>query len=170
MTKTLRASHADVTSFGEILAAGITITPTLIDIVGSWFSNVEIIFPIPEMPIDAAERDALAKTVTTEMAEAFADAIVKLEGGAEFEDTLEVLAPKVDGLWRELAGLYASEMNEHFADRTEAVDVDAIRERITSMLEHAEEFGIDPADLRAELLDDQARAQLRKMGIDPDSL
>lgn len=168
----MRKSRSDFDTFRSAVNADISITGTLLDIVASWYRNVEIVLPIPEMGLDEGERKQLAQEVATEMLQIVDNAISELERGADGEEILPAIAPKLDALWRELAGVYASVLNAAFREKMDGIDPEEVKHAIEAMIATmAQLSGDDEGSVRAHMrTDESTRAKLRQMGIDPDTL
>lgn len=148
----------------------LAITKAVIGAVAGWFDDVEIMYPIPMMPFSAEERRSLVITIANELASHF-DAASKLadEEGDLPASAFETLAAQVDPLWRELSGVFATELNAEFEKRR--VPEQHAREYLTGMIDQVAEVEGDEA--RAEFIENLRsnkvlRSQLRRIGIDPD--
>ena len=156
-----------------VLAAveGAPITDGVIVSLAKWFHDVEIVYPIAEMAIDAETKRQFASTIATELTEHFDAAYRASEAGTFDDEAFTTLAATVDPLWRELAGLFAKELNESF--ESNRVDADQTGEAIQEMLNLIErmhgEDGVSEFRMRSKT-DKSLRAQLRRMGLDPDKL
>lgn len=168
----MRKSQNDFSTFKHIVQANITINETVLDTVAHWFENVEIKYPIAEMPLSNEEQIELAGTVAGEMAAIVESAIGEIEGGTNEDDVLVRASAKLDALWRELAGVYAPVLNERFtrvASRADGKEVLASINRMVAMM--AKVNGEDEEVIRERMRSDEAiRAKLRQMGVDPDKL
>ncbi len=172
LTKTLRASLQDFTTLGQTLDAGIEMNTSLLGLAERWFDNVEIVYPIAEMPIEDDQRNKLARTVLSEMCASVTNTISTIESGSDPDDVMPSLAVTLDGLWRELTGLYAPVLNKRFAETTAGVDPQEVLDQIREGFRvQAEMLDMDEEEIRDALLShDRIRAELRQLGIDPDSL
>jgi hypothetical protein len=168
----LKSSQSDFETLQSIIAADIPMTESLMGTIAKWFGNVEIGYPIAEMELTSAERRTFAITALTEMCDVTARAVVKLEADNDEEEVLEDISPKLDALWRELTGLFASVLNEAFQRSIENVDPEEVREALESAITTlAEVVGEDEEDVREMMKSDESfRAKVRRMGIDPDSI
>ena len=168
----MRKSQNDFSTFKHIVQANITVNETVLDTVAHWFENVEIKYPIAEMPLSSEEQIELAGTVAGEMAAIVESAIGEIEGGTNEDDVLVRASAKLDALWRELAGVYAPVLNERFtrvASRADGKEVLASINRMVAMM--AKVNGEDEEVIRERMRSDEAiRAKLRQMGVDPDKL
>jgi hypothetical protein len=145
-------------------------TYAVIDAVANWFDDVEIRYPIAEMPFDEKERRALVHAVSEELLGFFAQAAEAATATGELDDeNFAVLAEKVDPLWRELAGAFAVELNQRFEKNR--IPEEHSTAYLRAMVEKfEEEQGSDAAQefLTAIRSDNRLRAHLRRIGIDPD--
>lgn len=145
-------------------------TYAVIDAVANWFDDVEIRYPIAEMPFDEKERRKLVHDVAGEILGHFSDAVQAASTSGELDgERFAALATQVDALWRELAGAFAVELNRRFEEnRVPAEHSDAYLRAMISRFE--EEQGSDAAQefLAAIRNDNRLRAHLRRIGIDPD--
>lgn len=168
----MRKSQSDFVTFKNIVQANITVNETLLDTVAHWFENVEIKYPIAEMPLSGEEKIELAGAVADEMTSVVEAAIAEIEGGRGEDDVLARASAKLDSLWRELAGVYAPVLNERFkrvAGRADAEEVLASINHMVSVM--AKVSGEDEDVIRARMRKDEAiRAKLRQMGVDPDRI
>jgi hypothetical protein len=168
----MRKSQNDFATFKSIVQANVTVNETLLDTVGHWFENVEIKYPIAEMPLSGEEKVKLAGAVAGEMTAIVEAAISEIEAGGVEDDVLRRTSEKLDTLWRELAGVYAPVLNERFkrvADRADADEVLASINRMVSVM--AKMSGEDEDIIRERMRTDEAiRAKLRQMGVDPDRI
>lgn len=147
-------------------------TPAVLDAVADWFEDVEISYPIAEMAFEGNERRKLVHTVANELLEFFAVSVNRAESqGGELSDAdFAVLAERVDPLWRELAGAFAIELNERFNDNR--VPAEHSQSYLKHLVERfAEDQGEEAAaEFRDAIRNDsRLRAQLRRMGLDPDA-
>lgn len=166
----LERTRRDFESFRHVVSAEIPVTDTFLAIVQRWFENVEIAYPIPEMPIDDSERCTLGSDIAKELVDAVDSGLAALRGGTDEDDCLERIAPRLDGLWRELTGVYAPILNAAFRERTEHLD-DTIRERLIAdmITMTAEANDVSTDEVREYIRSNKAaRTRLRQMGVDPD--
>jgi len=168
----MRKSQSDFSTFKSIIQAKIDVNETLLDTVANWFENVEIKYPICEMPLTDEERTEIAGNVCGEMTAAVEVAIKEIESGRDEEEVMPKVSSKLDSLWRELAGVYAPILNARFQRVATEVDAEEvlanIRQMVTMM---ATMSGDDEESVRARMRKDEAiRAKLRKLGIDPDTI
>lgn len=166
---------ADLRVLNACLRTGTRPTPGALETVWGWFLDVEIVLPIPVMPLVDTERDALAKDVVSEMLSAFESASEKWRAmQAESDEpvpALDVAAPEitlVDTLWRELAGCYAAELNQLVPE----VPEETASEYYSTMVEQlSQHFEMEPAEVRQHVASDSAfRMSLRRQGLDPDRI
>jgi len=75
-----------------------------------WFRDVEIdmVFPLPEMPLSDEERSSLTSAIVSEMLAATQRYV---DEGIDDAVAFDRLAPILDPLWRELFALSTTEMN-----------------------------------------------------------
>ena len=150
----------------------VAVTPAVIEAVAKWFHDVEIIFPIPQMELDENEKRSLTSEIADELVSEFRSAIAKVNARGELADEdFEQLARNTDPLFRELSGVYADQLNAQFEENR--VDAEDAQEAINDMLSMIERMhGQDGlAEFRTRSKTDSTlRAQLRRMGLDPDKI
>jgi len=168
----LKKSRVDFSTFNRIVEANIPINETIIGTVAQWYQNVEIRYPIAEMQLGDEERATLAKMASLEMSEVMDSAISELEAGGEEREVLQKYSPKLDALWREIAGIYAGILNETYAKNTAGVDAEEARAYIQEMIQMmARVQGEDEDAIKERMRHDASiRTKLRQMGIDPDAI
>jgi len=146
-------------------------TMPVIEAVARWFGDVEIRFPIADMGFSDAERRDIVRNVSNELLTNFNTAIDQCVGDELGEELFAVLAAAVDPLWRELAGTFATQLNERF--ESNRVPSDRSSEFLTMIMAKMEDdLGNDAVtEFRQALSNDSnLRAQLRRMGLDPDAV
>jgi hypothetical protein len=106
------------------------------------------------------------------MASAVTSAIDAIESETDPDEIMPELATTLDGLWRELTGVYATVLNMRFAENTEGIDPEEILDQIREGLrQQAEMNDMDEHEIRQEMLSNEhIRAGLRHLGINPDAL
>lgn len=168
----LRKSRGDFSTFNRIVAADIAVNETVIDIIARWYQNVEIRYPIAEMNLADEERRNLADMASSEMTDTMDQAISELENGGDEEAVLEKYSPKLDALWREIAGMFAGVLNKAYLENTRGIDADEAKAYIQDMVQMmAKMSGDDEESVKARMRRDaQIRTKLRQMGIDPDTI
>jgi hypothetical protein len=167
----LKAMRDDAQVLALVAATDETpFTYAVIDAVANWFDDVEIKYPIAEMPFDENERRKLVHDVAGELLGNFVQAVEDATAEEELdEERFARLAAAVDPLWRELSGAFAVELNRRFEkNRIPAEHSNAYLRAMISRFE--EEQGSDAAQefLAAIRSDTRLRAHLRRIGIDPD--
>lgn len=146
-------------------------TMPVIEAVARWFGDVEIKYPIADMGFSEAERRTIVHAVATELLEQFNAAVNHCVGDELDDERFAALAATVDPLWRELAGALATQLNERFEERR--VPEDHSTEFLEAiMAKMHDDFGDDAVSefRRALAEDNNLRAQLRRMGVDPDKV
>lgn len=168
----MRKSQNDFSTFKNIVQANIAVNETLLDTVAHWFENVEIIYPIAEMPLSGEETIELGGSVAGEMTSVVETAISEIQGGAGDDEVLERASAKLDSLWRELAGVYAPVLNERFKRVAAKADTSEVLAGINHMVDVLVQMSGEEEDVvRVRMRKNAAvRAKLRLMGIDPDSI
>lgn len=162
----------DIKVAKAVANADLELTPAIVNSIWKWFQDVEILVPLDIMPISEEERISLTKDILVEMDEHFvileqkvAEAIAL---GQEFDGPNSPEGKKVDALWKELAGCYASYINDEVPDLPEGIQR-LVAETIVK--EVADKYGISEDDAISKILNDsKLRMMLRMSGIDPDSL
>lgn len=165
--------HQATESLRTIVAADIEVTAPMLDMVGQYFHDVEIIFPIPVMGLDDTSRNELASEILDEMCQHFAGAVASCQelGDEEYyEAHFEALADVTNGLWRELIGVYAEVANATFEGASELRSEAA--SNLEALIEHVcEEVGLTREELTEQMTaNPDFRANLRRLGLDPDAL
>lgn len=131
-----------------------------------WFHDVdvELVFPLAEMPLADDERAALTGTVIVEML----DSVTKISGlGLSEVEAFERLAPVLDPLWREFVGLSAGILNEVWRSSLPSDDEER-QQRI-----HALEMmtGLSREDIASTMVSDRRlRGLVSRFGITADDL
>lgn len=172
LLETLHKTRADFISFRDIVSKDIAITATLLDIVQQWFTNVEIVYPIAEMSLSENQQKSLAETIAVDLVDTVSAGIARLEAGDDPDDVMPDLSTSLDNLWRELTGVYATTLNGVFNEAVGILDDDDREFLIENLVRGTAEMNqVDEEDVRNHLRTDAtARARLRRMGIDPDSI
>ena len=143
----------------------------VIEAVARWFGDVEIRFPIADMGFSEAEQRDIVRNVSNELLTHFQTALDQCVGDELGEESFAALAAAVDPLWRELSGAFASKLNERF--ESQRVPSDNSSEFLSMIMAKMEDdLGNDAvAQFRQALSNDSnLRAQLRRMGLDPDAV
>lgn len=146
-------------------------TMPVIEAVARWFGDVEIRFPIADMGFTDAERREIVRTVSNELLSQFNAAISDCVADELGEERFATLAAAVDPLWRELTGAFATQLNERFEQNRVPADHSAeFLSMIMSKMQ--DDLGEDAvSEFRSALSSDaNLRAQLRRMGLDPDAV
>lgn len=131
-----------------------------------WFRDVdaELVFPLPEMPLEDDERTALTGTVICEML----DAVTEVSGlGLSDAQAFERLAPVLDPLWKEFVGLSAGILNEVWRASLPSDDEERMQrvEALEAMT------GLAREDIARELVSDRRlRGLVSRFGITADDL
>lgn len=171
MPNIITPARCDAAVFKLCLEHGTAVTPAVLNGLWHWFSDVELSLPLPVMEMTNTERRSLALDVLTDMDHELA----VLEGrcqGKSLEDQAELVnenaAAKVNGLWRELAGCYASMVN----DQVHKVPEEALPELYEHVMDDLRKMtGLDEDGVRDLLHSDpKLRMMLRMSGIDPDQI
>jgi hypothetical protein len=161
----------DVRVMRAVVDAGVTVNDMVLRGVWRSFFDVELNLPLPVMPLNDQERNRLAKEIIHEMEALFSELEELAEGlteEAQFALGTTEEARRINSLWRELAGVYAEQVNEQVP-----VIPAALREIITARIvsDMAEKFGVDEDDIRNKIRTESTlRMMLRMQGIDPDEL
>jgi hypothetical protein len=169
---TLKNTFEDFNTFKEVIKAKIKMNGTLLDIVERWFQNVEIKYPIAEMPLSADERAELAEQIVDEMLQHTQNGINALEQGGDPEMVFDKLASELDALWRELTGVYAEILNKGYRAQVGEIEPEKLREHLLDFIEQiSEQTGKNEAEVYEYIRhNEHIRAQLRRLGIDPDTI
>lgn len=152
--------------------AGLTLTPSLVKSLWHWFQDVEIAVPLPIMPITEQEQISLSTDILREMDGLFAileeKAEVALKSGEVLDGPSSPEGKKVDALWKELAGCYASIVNEEVP-----VLPLQMQEMVGSMIveEISRKYNISEDEARDKLRSEShLRMMLRIAGVNPDNI
>lgn len=164
--------RTDIKVAKAVANADLELTPAIINSIWKWFQDVEILVPLDIMPISSEERILLTKDILTEMDDNFIILEQKVQEalakGEDFDGPSSPEGKKVDALWKELAGCYASVVNEEVPDLPESI------KRIvaeTFVTEVADKYDLSTEDAVDKILgDSKLRMMLRMSGIDPDFL
>lgn len=159
-------ARADVLVLRSLLDTNTPVPFSVLNAIWRWFIDVEIVLPIAEMEFTDESRNAFARDIVTDMADTFArlEAVVDADPEAIADDHPEV--DEVNGLWRELAALYAPMINASVTVIPE--DMQAVVYPNTAKM-IASSAGISIEDAIERLKTDPiARMSLRRSGIDPD--
>jgi hypothetical protein len=151
-----------------VAASDAPLTNAVLSGVARWFLDVEIRYPIAEMPMDDVERRGLLITVTKELYDLFDQAC---SSGEMNDEAFAILAADVDPLWREITGLLATQFNENF--ESERIPAERVAEYLRDLIDRIrEEMGDGGVDdfIRQVRTDPMTRAQMRRIGVDPDQL
>ncbi len=152
--------------------AGLTLTPSLVKSLWHWFQDVEIAVPLPVMPITEQEQVSLSSDILREMDTHFAvleeNAEKALASGEDFDGPASAEGRKVDALWKELAGCYASIVNEEVP-----VLPLQMQEMVGSMIveEVSRKYDISEDEARDKIRSEShLRMMLRMSGVNPDNI
>lgn len=147
------------------------ITESVFNAVANWYDDVEIVYPIAVMDIDEVEKRNLTNSIATEMTKHFDDALAKALLGKYEQEDFEILAQQVDPLWRELTGVFAKELNEIFNSNQEGPESpkESLQRMIEMIASTYGEEGVEDFKNKAKT-DKHFRAQLRRMGVNPDNI
>lgn len=156
----------DVVVLATMAATNGPITTGIVNSVEAWFSDVEVKYPIAEMPLEDEERNELLISVSKELVERFHEALSQVNDDELADEVFEKLGADVDPLWREMTGLLATNLNKRFeAQRIAEEDIPEVTESIKEALGDGEE------EVRERLTKDAAlRTHLRRIGLDPDKM
>ena len=146
-------------------------TMPVIEAVARWFGDVEIRFPIADMGFSDAERREIVRNVSNDLLAQFNSIVGECVNDVLDEERFAALAASVDPLWRELAGAFAAQLNERFEENR--VPTDHSSDFLTNIMSKMEDdLGDDAVNefRRALSNDSNLRAQLRRMGLDPDAV
>ena len=162
----------DIKVAKAVANADLELTPAIINSVWKWFQDVEILVPLDIMPISETERVSLTKDILNEMDEHFIILEQKvaeaLAAGQDFDGPNSPEGKKVDALWKELAGCYASYINDEVPDLPVGIQR-LVAESIVK--EVADKYDLSEEDAISKILSDsKLRMMLRMSGIDPESL
>jgi hypothetical protein len=163
--------RGDLAVFRAILSAGLAVNDSVLKGIWRWFSDVELMVPLPVMELTEAERSTLAWDIVAEMDELFAE--LESSAACAAGDALPVLAGtehgrRVNLLWKELAGCYPLLIN---------AEIPVLPPRVRAVLEGrivhslAEQYQVDEAEVRRRLrTDEMLRMTIRMAGLDPDRI
>lgn len=162
----------DIKVAKAVANADLELTSGIINSIWKWFQDVEILVPLPIMEISEEERISLTKDILIEMDDQFMileQKVAEAIGvGQDFDGPDSPEGRKVDALWKELAGCYASYINAEVPDLPEGIQrlvAETIVKEIADKYDLSEDDAVDKI-----LSDSKLRMMLRMSGIDPDSL
>lgn len=161
----------DLRAVQAIVESGADLPDWALNAIWRWFFDQELRVPLPVMTMTEEERQSLALDILAEMDERFT-ALEKLsetmpsEERDDLNDTED--GQKVNSLWRELAGCYASIVNESVVVLSEEEAQEAYTHIIPVLIATS---GITEDELLERIrYDGSTRMMLRRSGIDPDRL
>lgn len=161
----------DVAVFRAVVSAGLRPTPPVIHSLWRWFSNVDLVLPLPVMSLGEKDRQGIALNILN-------DLDVALDKyGEKSNDTLPQdigelnHGPEtvlIDNMWKELAHLYADLLNKevpNFSDEDKKEITADILESIS------EAFGLDREGVIQKIKTDPSlKLSLRMMGLSPEDI
>jgi hypothetical protein len=159
----------DVKAVRAIVESGAEMPEWAINALWRWFFDQELRVPLPVMTMSEQERASLAIEILSEMDERFASLEAVAEAASDGDDlnTTED-GQKVNALWRELAGCYASVVNESVVVLTEEEAQEAYAQILPVL---SASSGLPEEELLERIrTDGSTRMMLRRSGIDPDRL
>lgn len=135
-----------------------------------WFPDVELILPLPVMPLSDADRKEVSLNILEDMDAAFAviennfEELVEADrNGVETkEETL------VNNLWRELAGCYAESINSEVPSLPEEIKESMSRGMYDTLVNGFN--GDEDLVIHKLKTDSTLRMMIRMAGLDPDLL
>lgn len=160
----------DVQVAKAVINADLTLTPTILRSLWAWFQDIEVAVPLPVMPITEAEQISISRDILNEMDEQFVileqRVAEALEADADFDGPASPEGKKVDSLWKELAGCYASDINKEVpilpAHMHEAIAGAIINEV-------SRRYDISEEDARHKVRSEpHLRMMVRMSGLNPD--
>lgn len=153
-----------------VIENDLPVTDSTIKGLWQWFPDVELVLPLPIMPLTDEQRKEVSINILNDMDEAFAhieknfsELVEADEKGIETkEETL------VNNLWRELAGCYAETINAEVPQLPEEIKETLGRGMYETLVNG---FGGDEDMLSYKLQNDSTlRMMIRMAGLDPDLL
>ena len=161
----------DIAVFRTVVSAQVEVTDTVLTGIWRWFGDVEINVPLPVMDLTEHKRRYLAANVLAELDDVFAQLEVIAENQADDDDTdlsQTPLGQQADALWKELAGCYASLVNEEIPALSSEDQEEIGRQMVSSI---ARGMGVDEDDaFKIIRKDSKLRMMLRMAGVNPDTL
>jgi hypothetical protein len=126
------------------------LTPAVRAGLANWFQDVDIdmVFPLPEMPMTEEERRSLAEIILRDMLAAIDSVVAR---GLADDVAFSELAPILDPLYRELFSLHTHVLNEEWRENLPSDEEDR-RERLELLLAIT---GMDLDDIRAQIANDR---------------
>jgi len=161
----------DVAVFRAVVSAGLKPTSPLIHGLWRWFTNVDLVLPLPIMAIAPTERKNLALAILDDLDSALDKYEIKnlntpVDKRNELNNGPE--ASYIDSMWKELAGVYADLFNK------EVLTIkDEDKEMITSQIieSMSEAMGLDRDGVLNQIKTDPAlKLSLRMIGLNPDEI
>lgn len=162
----LKALITDIEIAHTVAAKYGHLTPAIQYSLEKWFAdvNVDSIYPLPEMPMDDAERSALLALVLGDMLSAIVEVTAK---DCDDRESFAILGPIVDPLWREIYGLLAKTLNQTWQS-IRPKDTNDLEQRI-SFIENM--LGLDRLEIYTmSMKDTTLRSLISKFGLLPDEL
>lgn len=169
----VRESLVDVRTMLAVVDAGVPVSNRVLDGVWKWYLDVDLPLPLPDMQVPAQERAPLAHTILSEMVSELGklDSRLAAMSPSEYEDVDISAVPEaavVNGLWRELASLYAGQINSMVPSLPPEFYDTAVRAFRAGLCDQLE---LTPEELRKLVRSDAAmRLMLRRGGINPSDI
>lgn len=142
------------------------LTPSVQSSLERWFAdvNLDTVFPVVEMPLDEKEKTSLLTVALADMLNYIGNVKDK---NLDVEESFQQLAPLLDPLWREIAGILAPERNQAW-ESIRPRDPEELEQRISYMEQILNES-------REELYqrskkDTKLRAAISRLGLTPEEL
>lgn len=158
----------DIAVLKLIIENNAPVTESAIKGLWQWFPDVELVLPLPVMPLSAEQRKEISVNILEDMDAAFAVIEVKFDELVE-ADRKGVELPEetqVNNLWRELAGCYAEQINAEVPQLPEEIKESMGRGLYETLING---FGGDEDILLQKLKTDTTlRMMIRMAGLDPD--
>jgi len=161
----------DLTVLEILIKNNIEPTSSVMNAIWRWFIDIELILPLPVMEFSDKERTKYASEIVADLQKNFSILEQQYEKFTE-EEKRELShseeAEIVNSLWRELAGVYASIINEEVAVLDEE-EQEVAHANAVEMLSYSS--GMDEDEIRDRIKHDPTmRLMLRKSGLDPDRI
>jgi hypothetical protein len=162
----------DVKVAKAVLNADLALTPAILRSLWAWFQDIEVAVPLPIMPITETEQISISRDILNEMDEEFIILEQKvaeaLATDSDFDGPASPEGKKVDTLWKELAGCYASDINKEVPILPEHMH-EMIANAIVDEVSHR--YEISEEDARYKLRSEPSlRMMVRMSGLNPDNI
>jgi hypothetical protein len=165
-------TREDLAIFRVVVDAGLSPTSPVLRALWRWFGNIDLPIPLTVVPLESKERATLSKSILSEMDELLI-VLGNKSKGMRSEDVYERIttskeASLVDNLWRDLACVYAWEINQmipRLSEEDKIARTDIILENLS------QELGINRSEVIEQIKQTPSlRLSFRVEGLNPDEI